>query len=371
MFCKAFNKSLVVEPGKTLAVCCSDGKRMLKSSLADITSLTDFFYNSKRYNEIREEVKNLTSPTQYDNCLSCQRADQGYDTEMKVMNEIKFPAWKGYDNLVDLKFLEVTTSNICKQSCVMRGSKYSSTHAKLEGNLEHISFMDEREMKMIYQVLPEIDYICLKGGEPFADQNNLKILTKLYECNPNIKEIVIVSNGQNISLPFIRALTKFTPQQLTLGFSLDGVDELYNWQRGSEYSKTVDTLNQLTRDTGLVYSILNTVTVYSLPSLLDTFEMHCSDLRGVNHVTSSNIVWTPAYTSCALYTQSQIDDIVGPIMEFKDTPEVTWNRNGVDKIKSFGNNDLVGAFSRHTEKWNNIRKLNIYDHVPELSWIGK
>ena len=44
MFCKAFNKALVIEPGKTLAVCCSDVTRMLKTNLSEITDLNNFFF---------------------------------------------------------------------------------------------------------------------------------------------------------------------------------------------------------------------------------------------------------------------------------------------------------------------------------------
>lgn len=375
MFCQAFNKSLVVEPGKTLAVCCSDSQRMLKATLSDVTSLKDFFYNSKEYKSIREQVKDLTCPTEFNPCLACHRAVEGYTTEMDVMNNFKFPASKGYDDSVDLKFLEVTTSNICKQSCVMCGPKYSSTHAKMINQPNRISFMTDDEIKMIYEVLPDIDYICLKGGEPFADQNNLKILTKLYEVNPNIKEIIIISNGQNISKQFKDILSKFDFTQLTLAFSIDGVDEVYEWQRGSKYSDTVNTLNQLYDDTGFTFSILSTITAYTLPSLLETFKRHQIDFKGCHHYVSTNVVWNPAHTSCALYSQEEIDSMVKPIMEYKFLDQVkntypTWDRTGLDKIISYGNNKLIKMFNQHTDKYNKIRGVDIREHVPALQLLS-
>lgn len=385
MFCQAFNKSLVVEPGKTLAVCCSDSKRMLKATLSDVTSLKDFFYNSEEYKSVRDQVKDLTCPTQFKPCLACHRAVQGYTTEMDVMNKFKFPESKGYDKSVDLKFLEVTTSNICKQSCVMCSAKYSSTHAKLIKKPQFISFMSDDEIKMIYEVLPDIDYICLKGGEPFADQNNLKILTKLHEVNPNIKEIIIISNGQNISNQFKDILSKFDFSQLTLAFSIDGIDEVYEWQRGSKYSDTVNSLNQLYDDTGFTFSVLSTITAYTLPSLLETFQRHQMDFKGIHHYTSTNVVWNPPHTSCALYSQKDLDSIIKPIMEYK-IPEIdamikplidqvkhtcnTWDRSGLDKIKSYGHDNYISTFNRHTDRYNYYRGFDIRKHVPALSLLS-
>lgn len=365
MFCKAFSKSLVIEPYGTLAVCCSDGDRMLNTTIKDVTSLTDFFYNSKQYNDIRDTVRK-TDLKNFDPCKACHRALDGFSTEMHIMNDWKFPEKQGYDDTVDLKFLEVTTSNICKQSCVMCGSWYSSTHAKLENTPQDISFLNNDQMEMIYEVLPGLDYICLKGGEPFADHNNLKILKRLHECNPNIKKIIIVSNGQNISKAFKDALTKFNADQFNFAFSVDGVDEIYKWQRGSDYKRTVKTLADFHNDTGFTYVLISTITAYTLPSLLQTYERHLEDFPGMHHYASTNVVWNPSHASCMQYTQDDIDRFVEPIVSY-DVPKHDWNRQGLESIKSFGHNNHIEMFKQHTEKWNSIRKLNIYDYVPELA----
>ena len=61
--------------------------------------------------------------------------------------------------------------------------------------------------------------------------------------------------------------------------------------------------------------------------------------------------------------------MIGPVLEEKVDKPYTWNRSGLDKIRSYGNDKHTEQFKAHTEKWNSIRKLNIYDHVPELSLI--
>lgn len=370
MFCKAFSKSLVIEPGGTIAVCCSDGSRMLNTSIKDVTSLKDFFYKSKQYNDIRDCVKK-TDLKNFGPCSSCHRSLDGMAAEIRQFNEFRFPEKRGYDDTIDLKFLEVTTSNTCLQSCIMCGDKYSSTHAKLSGHSKIHNFgMTDGEMEMIYDILPGLEYICLKGGEPFADRNNLKILQRLYECNPSIKNITIVSNGQNIPQAFKDILIKYDKDQLNFAFSLDGYDEVYKWQRGSDYSKTVKTLNQFYDDTNFRYVVMSTITAYTLPSLVQTFERHMTDLKGVRHYVSTNVVWNPPYTATMQYTQDQIDKMIGPVIEYETDGDVSWNRAGLESIKSFGHNNNLEMFKQHTEKWNNIRKLNIYDYVPELSLIS-
>ena len=89
----------------------------------------------------------------------------------------------------------------------------------------------------------------------------------------------------------------------------------------------------------------------------------------MHHYASTNVVWNPPHTSCMQYTQDDIDRFVEPIINY-DVPKHEWNRQGLESIKSFGHDINLEMFKQHTEKWNKIRKLNIYDHVPELTKLA-
>ena len=363
MFCKAFSKSLVIDPSFQLQVCCSDMDRMLETKLEDVESLSDFFYNSEKYAEIRKQAAS-SDLISFKPCYACHRSAEGFKSEMDVFNRWRFPDTTDEN---ELKYLEVTTSNICKQSCVMCGSWYSSTHAKLAGRPQDIKFMSEEQIEKIYSVLPTIEYLNIKGGEPFADQNNLKILEKLAECNPNVKDITIVSNGNHISDAFKEVLCKFDPEVVKISFSIDGYDDVYTWQRGTSYQKTVDTINKFYDDTKITYMVQTTATVYTLPTLAKAFDRHMDDLNGLRSYNSTNIVWTPAYTSPALFIQKTLDKFIVEIMEKE--PKIRWDRQGIDLIKTYPHNDHLLDFFEHTKKWNEIRGLDIFDLVPELEMV--
>mgnify|MGYP001242170881 CR=1 FL=1 len=366
-FCPAFQKSLVIEPNKTVSVCCSDITRMLDTKLNDVDSLKDFFYNSEKYKEVRHASETVALKD-FAPCVACHRSENGFWSEMDTFKTWRFP--NNDPSEVSLKYFEVTTSNICKQSCVMCSPLYSSTHAKLAGKLGSISFMNDEDLKKVFEILPDITHLNLKGGEPFADQNNLKILNELYRVNNKMIEITIISNGNDISDKFKKCLSQFDPNVFDISFSLDGLGKLYEWQRGSPFDKSYDTINTFYEETRIPYSIQNTVTVYTWPTLLETYKEYCESFLGLRRVNSSNIVWDPSCMSPGLYPQNYIDEVVEKIMEFDDKYEGVYHvKSGLDKIKTERKPKVLKAYHNKTNKWNKIRKIKIEDVVPELSMI--
>lgn len=366
-FCPAFQKSLIIEPDKGVSVCCSDVTRMLDTQLADVDSLKDFFENSEKYKELRKVSKEV-DVYDFPPCIACHRKKDGFWTELDTFKVHRFS--DDDPNEVKLKYFEVTASNICKQSCVMCSPTYSTTHAKLAKMPHMISFMSDEDLKKVYEILPDIEYLNLKGGEPFADQNNLKILKELLNSgNRNLKEITIISNGNDISNEFKKTLSKFDPKVFDISFSIDGTGKLYDWQRGSSYDKTYDTINTFYEETRIQYSIQNTVTVYTYPTLLESYKEYVDGFLGLRKVNASNIVWNPLEFSPSLYPQSYLDEISGKIMEQEELDGVWFVRDGLDKIKSMSDEKVLQKYHTQQEKWNIIRKINVGALVPELSLI--
>ena len=112
----------------------------------------------------------------------------------------------------------MTTSNICNQTCVMCNSYFSTKWKKLEHHFIKAGFKEERyphptmayskeSTDKILKVLPNLKILQIKGGEPFADKNNLKILTKLAEVNPNCK-VILVSNFQKYTKRMVACIRR-------------------------------------------------------------------------------------------------------------------------------------------------------------------
>lgn len=364
MFCKAFSKSLVIEPNQLVSVCCSDMTRMLQTRLKDVDDLKDFFYNSEVYNNIRKAASK-SDVGSFAPCIACKRSLEGFQTELNTFNEQRF--WDA-DDTISLEYLELTTSNICKQSCVMCGPHYSSTHAKLANQPYMIDFMDDESIEKIMDILPTVRFINIKGGEPFADQNNLKILKRLVDSK-NIEDITIISNGNDISDAYKEVMMKFDPSVFSLSFSIDSFDQIYQWQRGTVYDKTVKTINKFYEDTKIRYDIQSTVTVFTLPSLLQSYKRHAEDFKGLFKVNSTNIVWSPDWVCPSLFDQEYLDQVTKEIVEHDLVNNVRWPREGLDNQKTFTDNKYYKEFLQHVEKWNAIRNLNIWELVPELQRI--
>ena len=196
-----FNGGLTINPDGSIVLCCVSSQ----NKLAHISEIDDLnqFYNSSLFNYIREKMKSGLLPTE--TCQACNFArEQGHTAAIDswVREKIK---WTSDDiDYHTISFLEFAPSNICNQNCVMCGSFYSSKWVEweLDAIEDGLTFrfkekhqyvtnfhnevwsMDDKDLQKIYDVLPNVKRINLKGGEPFADQKNLRLLKELTRVNP-------------------------------------------------------------------------------------------------------------------------------------------------------------------------------------------
>ena len=346
-------------------MCCSDGTFHLNTNLRDINSLREFFYNSKKYVNLRKDFEKY-SLLEYFPCNDCHRSVNGFATQVTYYNQ-------NFKSITPLKLrhLEVTTSNVCNQTCVMCSSRFSSAHVKLH-KTGNVMTMNDDDLKKIYEILPDIEILNIKGGEPFADQNNAKLLEEVYRLNPNISKIVIISNGTNISKRFKNILTKFKHVQLL--FSVDGVGKVYEWQRGSSYDKTVNSINTFHKDTGITYGIISAVTVYNLPSIVTDVNQQLNDFKGLTSIDNTNVVVNPMYMSPELYDANVLFKILGYIKLHNKiiSSFVEIYNDALFNINSYSTEEFRKhhtKFVNHTNFYNKVRGFDILDHVSELKDI--
>ena len=86
--------------------------------------------------------------------------------------------------------------------------------------MEKINGMSYRRYKEIWE-----EYLTIKGGEPFADPNNIKILEKVAKTNPKCR-IEICTNFQLVTDKVIELLYKI--DEVHVQASIDGIYKLYN-----------------------------------------------------------------------------------------------------------------------------------------------
>lgn len=246
-----------------------------------------------------------------------------------------------------IKFLEITTSNICNQTCVTCNSYFSSKWETIE-QLFNDKFQKRKQfnlsndaMDKIIKVLPELKVLNIKGGEPFADIRNAKILEKLVEVNPDC-QVWILSNASIISNRFIKVLKRI--KNLSLTASLDHIGKKYEWIRSTPFDQTLYTLKRIYEETGIRFSVSPTISYFNIldmeeiKSFYEDFEYTKWHIQNYNDY---NFVRWPAEMDCLnTRTQEELDSI---------------------------DRGLISKFNPH--KYNELQnKINIMNEIRGFDW---
>ena len=317
MKCMVPETGITINPIGELVLCCA-GDNVALSHIKDIENLTEFF-NGELYDKLREDFKNENFPKQCNVCWNHYKA--GRIARFDSYNRFIFPTYEEdkVAPITPIRFLEITTSNICNQMCVTCSGKYSSKWAPYEKMAvdSGLSWRDEnhkfhtkmykmtaKDVQKVLDIVPHLQHLTIKGGEPFADPNNIKILEKVAETNPKCR-VEICTNFQLVTNRVIEILHRI--EEVHIQASIDGVYEMYDWIRGGNFNKTIDNINRYHNYAGRYVHVVSTVSVYNwmnLSELVDYF----IDVPGVQRVSMANLVVFPKYCSPNFLTQEHIDE---------------------------------------------------------------
>jgi len=306
MKCMVPETGLTINPIGEIVLCCA-GDNVAVEHIKNIDNITEFF-NSDIYDNLRERFKLKDFPEQ---CNVCKvHWEAGRIARFDSYNRFNFPTYKEdiASETIPIRFLEITTSNICNQMCVTCSGKYSSKWAPYEQEAVDIGLhwrnenhkfhtkqykMTDDDVNKVLDIVPHLQHLTIKGGEPFADPNNIKILQKLADTNPKCR-VEICTNFQLVTKSVIELLHKI--DEVHIQASIDGVGSLYNWIRGGNFEKTVNNINRYYEYAKRKIVIVSTVSIYNwmhLPELIDYWK----DIEGVARISMANIVTFPMYCS--------------------------------------------------------------------------
>ena len=315
-------------------------KGIFNIHISDVDSLYDFFYGEE-YKKIQNDF-DLFGWKKMKDCAACQDDKKqniftSYDVSQRFDPDLK-----------SLQYLELTTSNTCNQQCVTCGSKFSSQWRKIEHYfdrpVEKTYSLSANDLEKVLEVLPDLETLTLKGGEPFADMRNVQILESLFEINP-ICRVVIVTNGVLIPQKFLDIIKKH-PNNFELVFSIDAVGKKYDWIRGTPFNKTVKNL-ELASNLGIEnLNIVPTISSYNIHSLNEITEWH-SSLNIKCGLAWSNVVYEPFWCSPVFtMTQKELDSVeylpLNIISQYDHCYKEELERNTkiMNKIRGFEFNSL-------------------------------
>ena len=368
MFCKAPFLGITIDPNGLITMCCntSDRNQFGGLTIEEVDDLEDFF-QSQTYEDLRDVMMD-EGIEGIKECSKCLSSIENGNTVTELHNYSK----KKIGTPVAIKYLELTTSNTCNQSCVMCSSYFSSKWRKLEHLFDRHSYksfhLSEKSVEKIIKILPQLDILQLKGGEPFADRNNLKFLEVLAEQNPSC-EVIITSNFQNIPDDFLSIMNKLP--YLTVSASIDGVDQTFDWIRGGNFKDAAHTMQNFFDRTGVRVSLLVTVSVYNIMKLREIKD-YFANKEYVKSILFTNILTYPECMSVHHMNPDKYYSILES-QDIRDEKQKTWAQIISDDLYVIKpkHNDMTDALLRHSNTMSKIRGFDIFDIQPELTDIFK
>jgi len=388
--CKAPFSGLTVNPTGSITLCCVTSHIPI-GHISKIESLQQF-YNS----DVMENIRSLHENKSIDQsiCAGCYKQyAAGQHNMMSIFN--KSWDWSKhnfdkdwYDRKANkdrpLRFLEYTCSNICNQTCASCNSWFSSKwrEHELEFTTEQqdqfdktpkpILRLSDKDVDKIIDVLPHLDFITMKGGEPWADKNNIKILKHLLDVNPSCA-VNIVSNMQSISESTWKMLENVdhSVTNLSIYASIDGVGKEYDWIRGGNFNQTVENLERwydVTKKKIWIQPFVSIFNFFSLDKISDYF----LSKPYIHGISMSNIGQYPSY----IKAQHLPKYILFQKQEYYRTKFRKYNNynffyrpilTDLD-INSTNLEELKKTFE-WIEVVNRMRGFDLLDHVPELKSI--
>ena len=366
MQCNAPFTGLTIDPAGWITMCCnSSDRKQFGVKITDVPDLQEF-WRSAQWDKLRSDM-NWLGLRSIKECSVCSKAiDRGQKAEVHNYNQYL------YQNSTDgkIKYLEMTTSNVCNQSCAMCTSYFSTKWRKIEKKMPEWSragspthSLSDESIDKIMQVLPTLERLNIKGGEPFADLNNLSILQQLAETNPECN-VIITSNFQNIPEQWYEPLKKL--KNLIIGASIDGTGKTYDWIRGGNFENTFWNIKDFEEEVGVRPCINMCISVYNVYNLKETQDF----FKGYTQ-NFYNVVTLPAYLSPGILNLEKLKDML--LKQFEhDKSRISpnlWNVEVPTGPEGENKDELIEKFFEYTVSLNKVRGFNIFDVHPELTKI--
>ena len=301
---------LHISPEGYITLCGVSKERLLDfipPHIDEIENLQDFF-NSDYFINYRE-----TKVSDNKFCVACiTREKNGMESTRSMLprayalNNIS----KAIEiNKCRLEHLDICFNNLCNQQCIMCKSEYSSKwyladkkHENTEFHRKAVKYKkwtSEKNMKKIFDVLPNLKLLTIKGGEPLIQEEVKRVLYHLNKLGISTK-VEILSNFQEVSEEMMDILHNL--KNFSLRISLDSSKSMYNWTRGGNWNKTIENIKTYAK--GCKYptdiSYTNTLNRWSYKYLIDDIkEVEATNREFCDSHNNYNIflVIGPRYTS--------------------------------------------------------------------------
>jgi len=330
---------MVINPQGYITLCCmqDNHSKFTGAHISEVNDLIEYFHG-KEYNDIRQEFEEK-GWRNIPQCSTCKKL-----VDKKVWSQHEYSQQFNLSTN-ELQYLEFTTSNICNQMCTTCSSQFSNQWTpameiqfdRKISDKRHI--LTDNDVNKICESLTDLKELCIKGGEPFVDIRNYKVIKKLFEVNDECK-VVIITNGSLIPERYMDIIFR-NPKRFQITASIDAIGKRYEWIRSTPWEKTDNTLKELYYQTGIQADINPVLSIYNAAHLSDISNWIKESEYIKDSDKCSNQVHYPRWSNVEyVFTQEQLDSIQKPFplqskfneKDYKDSVKYTQVMN---KIRGF------------------------------------
>lgn len=388
--CKHPFTGFYIGPTGNIVLCCM-GQDVHLAHIDNVDDL-ELFYNDS----IMERFRKGLEQGEYSTMLPCNNCyhmelQNLYPFKVSMGDHFKFKnfdddwnAWQ-VNKHRPMRYLEYTLSNICNADCATCNSSWSSKWQELDRKFNRpvtpLQKVADKNIAKIEKVLYSLEYLMIKGGEPFADIRNIRILQKLVEVNPNCK-VSIISNFHAITTEAMDIIAKLPNVDFVA--SIDAVTpETYKWIRGGNFEKTIANMKKVSKLTNNKIGVNVTISLYNyfLLDKIKKFFIEQEPEGYFKNINFSSIARENHHTIGLLPKQmyNKQQDKLKKHFADANRPKII-NTSAVhldyEKIqRPFSNSNtsieekeklMKDMFFRNLDKMNEHRGFDLCDYVPEL-----
>lgn len=262
--CNYPDRGIFISPQGQVAPCGAVIKDRLETfTSAEQIQTDEVFVRTKEYNE-KDNILGC------DFCFHCSELEGMGVASMRQRNTENMKV-----------FLSIAFSNTCNLDCVMCGSEYSSKWYSLYKNNKEVNkfygpdspgsilphSLSYEQVDEVLKLIPSIEEVIIKGGEPLVDPKVLYFLEKIVDIKPNI----IISMVSNLTVLNLKLLNKF--KNLNLMVSIDGIGKVYEWIRGTDFGPVNENIMQFAKQGGKV-KVQPTLSAYNVEHMQELYDYY-------------------------------------------------------------------------------------------------
>ena len=337
------------------------------------TPLNDVL-NSLTASYTKDSIRNGVLPPECEQCML--KEDSVGHSRRLFFRDILNPMLENnqYDyskNFTDIYFLEFNMSNICNLKCRMCDGINSSAWVKdemklaqdgniLQRRINDPEFGYTNKSEQIIERLFEdptpfmnLRYLSIKGGEPYMEPANKKILQKFIDLGI-AKNITIdwTTNGTIVDEEVHELARQYGETKWTV--SLEGTDGLYEYIRGGK-NFTFEQLNENLKQYEFDRIIIAvTIMAYNIAHLDKIQNWYDSVKKDNWDIYFNNVVASPPYLNPRVLPNSILNNI-----NYK-LPNINYTQQENSGL-------YLKGLIYYTQRLDNIRNTNVLDYCPELS----